>query len=95
MALARKRKEDKTMANTTTEKYQISGEWSGVAAWRAPNGWVIENWSRVQGDRTQARFVIPDSLGVEIEEPLDRDGLCLLWEMRDQGKCLQKGILVE
>lgn len=80
-------------ANTTTETYQISGEWSGMSAWRVPNGWVVENWSRFQGDRTHARFFIPDSLA-GIEEPLDREALCLLWERRDQGKCLSKGQIV-
>ena len=80
--------------NTTTKKYQVSGEWSGLSAWRAPKGWVIGGWSRVQGDHTQDRYLIPYSL-VDIDEPLDREALCLLWEWRDQGKCLKKGILVE
>jgi len=81
---------------STTDRYEANGDWSGLSAWRSAKsqGWVIENWSRFQGDRTHARFFIPDSL-VNLEEPLDREDLCLLWEMRDQGKCLQKGILVE
>ncbi|MBE7488975.1 hypothetical protein HS121_12045 [bacterium] len=81
---------------STTDRYEANGDWSGLSAWRSSTGrgWIIEGWSRVQGDRTQARYFIPDSL-VNLEEPLDREDLCLLWEMRDQGKCLQKGILVE
>lgn len=79
---------------STTDRYEEDGDWSGLAAWRTKKGWVIENWSSVQGDITQARYLIPARL-VNLEEPLDREDLCLLWEMCDQGKCLRKGFLVE
>lgn len=79
---------------STTDRYEANGEWSGLTAWRAPKGWIIEKWTAVQGDRTGGRYLIPYDL-IDLDEPLDNDDLIALWAIIDQGKRLRMGILVQ
>ncbi len=39
--------------------YSYDGERGGYAVTRSERGWVVETWSRVQGERTGRRVLVP------------------------------------
>ena len=43
---------------TTSQGYTVRGEWGGYTIRRARTGWVVEQWSAVQGSETGGRYLV-------------------------------------
>ena len=43
---------------TTSKGYTVRGEWGGFTVRRARTGWVVEQWSAVQGSETGGRYLV-------------------------------------
>jgi len=72
------------------KEYTRKGEWSSLTARESKMGIILENQSRVQGDMTGMKILFKgESL------PTNDDDLFRLWDMRDKGRILAKGIKVQ
>ena len=75
------------------------GEWSGYKIHEASKGWVVEEWSRIQGEVTGRRWLIPyGTLGLQKGVDLDASwnetmttGERLFHERSETGRLLCKG----
>lgn len=53
------------------ETYKREWEWSGYTVTRTKAGWVVDNWSRVQGDNTYRRVLIKPRANLSHDVDLD------------------------
>ncbi len=53
-------------------RYENNGEWSGWSVHSARTGWVLEQWSRFQGDLSGRKILIPYGKGWERGADLHR-----------------------
>ena len=41
--------------------YENQKEWSGYRVRESKKGWIIEGWSRIQGNKTNYKYLVPFS----------------------------------
>ncbi len=72
------------------KEYTRKGEWSSLTARESKAGIILENQSGMQGDVTGMKILFRGE-----NLPTNDDDLFRLWDMRDKGRILAKGIKVQ
>lgn len=72
------------------KEYTRKGEWSSLTARESKAGIILENQSRIQGELTGMKILFRGE-----NLPTNDDDLFRLWDMRDKGRVLAKGIKVQ
>jgi hypothetical protein len=82
--------------------YYKHGEWSGFTIHPSKTGWIIDSWSRIQGEMTDTKTLV----NFDDQFPKDMDlfdvwndtmfnGDALSYYGQSNGKILRKGFIVE
>lgn len=56
-----------------TYTYAREWDWGGYAVTKSQKGWVVEGWSRVQGNCTNYRHLVKPFPGMDHDADLDED----------------------
>ena len=87
----------------STNTYKRNGEWSGYSIHEAATGFVVDFWSRVQGQRDSLRFLVPytaqfpkglDLAAMWNDSTTNGEALAYIGTFNPRRKVLVRGLIV-
>ena len=82
--------------------YQSNGEWSGFSVRQSCTGYVVNGWSRIEGERDGWRALLPFSADFPVDMELSakwndsfENGFAIGMVARHRGRMLRKGTIVQ
>lgn len=83
--------------------YTRNGEWSGYSVHKSETGFVVEYWSRIQGQSTDGKYLLPYGVAgmgkdTDLEAQYNNlytNGMAVAEIFHSNAKCLRKGHIVQ